>query len=395
MVDTLASDGCGLELPCRSASLGITADDIDSFSDLVLTINTSVLSEDPWREFLLKLSAQIDAKHGTLILVPPKTRGQGAMYTPTSTPQSIQEYLDRYLEIDPFVNLPEGQVTALYEYVGQSVIDRSPDVRAWLESIDASHILGVDLRIGSGFEARLRLSRAPGGPPFTHQERRWVEKIIPHLRQALELYQKLESSRSERAVMLDTTEQFAVGTALLDADFRVLKLNEVAASILAEADGLQLVAGRIVLAQAALDKAFRALLTEVRQGQGALRRLFPIERPSGRPEVTAAIQPVPVHDFMHSASTPVIAIFLTDPSRSRVIEGSVVSKLFALTPTEGNIAAALANGLSVSDVAEQLGIAENTVRAHLRSIFPKIGIKRQLQLVNIIHASFPPGISSS
>ncbi|HEY4545871.1 MAG TPA: hypothetical protein VIG90_05540, partial [Pedomonas sp.] len=230
--------------------MGIPADDIDSFSDLVLTINTSVLSEDPWREFLLKLSTQIDAKHGTLILVPPKTKGQGAMFTPTSTPQSIQEYLDRYLEIDPFVNLPEGQVTELYEYVGQSTIDRSPDVRAWLESIDASHILGVDLRIGSGFEARLRLSRAPGGPPFTPDERRWVEKIIPHLRQALELYQKLESSRSERAVMLDTTEQFAVGTVLLDADFRVLKLNEVAASILAEVDGLQLVAGRIVLNQA-------------------------------------------------------------------------------------------------------------------------------------------------
>lgn len=375
--------------------MGIPADDIDSFSDLVLTINTSVLSEDPWREFLLKLSTQIDAKHGTLILVPPKTKGQGAMFTPTSTPQSIQEYLDRYLEIDPFVNLPEGQVTELYEYVGQSTIDRSPDVRAWLESIDASHILGVDLRIGSGFEARLRLSRAPGGPPFTPDERRWVEKIIPHLRQALELYQKLESSRSERAVMLDTTEQFAVGTVLLDADFRVLKLNEVAASILAEVDGLQLVAGRIVLDQAARDKAFRALLTEVRQGVGAARRLFSIERPSGRPEVAAVVQPVPVRDFMQSASTPVIAIFLTDPSRSRVIEGSVVSKLFALTPTEGNIAAALANGLSVSDVAQKLGIAENTVRAHLRSIFPKIGIKRQLQLVNIIHASFPGGISSS
>jgi len=374
--------------------LGIPTDYLDSFSDLVLTLNTSVLGDDPWHSFLLKLSAQIDAKHGTLILVPPKAKGTGAVFTPTTTPQAIQEYLDRYLEIDPFVNLPEGQVTELYEYVGQSVIDRSPDVRAWLSSIDASHILGVDLRIGSGFEARLRLSRAPGGPPFTADERQWVEKIIPHLRQGLELYQKLESSRSERAVMLDTAEQFAVGTVLLDAGYRVLKLNEVAASILAEADGLRLVASRIVLDQPGSDKAFRTLLTEVRSGEGAARRLFSIERPSGRAEVTAVVQPVPVHSFMQAASTPVIALFLTDPSRKRVIEGAVVSKLFALTPTEGNIAAALANGLSVSDVAQQLGIAENTVRAHLRSIFPKIGIKRQLQLVNIIHASFPAGLSA-
>jgi len=375
--------------------LGIPADEIDRFSELVLTLNTSVLDEDPWRDFLLKVSAQIDAKHGTLILVPPKDRGQGAVFTPTSTPQEIQDYIDRYLEIDPFVNLPEGQVTALYDYVGQSVIDRSPDVKAWLASVDASHILGVDLRIGSGFEARLRLSRAPGGPPFTPEERRWVAKIVPHLRQALELYQKFESARSERAVMLDTTEQFAIGTILLDADFKVVKLNEVAASILAEDDGLRIAGERIALAEAARNREFRSVLAEVRAGQSTVRRLITIERLSDRPELTAVIQPVPVHAFMQSASNPVIAIFLTDPSRSRVIEGAVVSKLFALTPTEGNIAAGLANGLSVSELARRMEISENTVRAHLRSIFPKIGIKRQTQLVNIIHTSFPTGISGT
>lgn len=370
-------------------------DDIDSFSQLVLTLHTSVLGDDPWREFLLGLSARVNAKHGTLILVPPKDRGREAVITPTSTPQEIQNYIDRFLAIDPFVNLPEGQVTTLYDYVGQSVLEQSPDIKAYLETADASHILGVDLRIGSGFEARLRLSRAPGGPPFTPEECLWVEKIIPHLRQALELYQKLQSSSSERAVMLDATEQFAIGTILLDADFNVLKLNEVAASILAEADGLKISGQRIVLSQPARNKEFRALLAEVRMAPTATRRLFTIERLSGRPEITAVIQPVPVHTFMHSALTPVLAIFLTDPSRSRVIEGAVVSKLFGLTPTEGNIAAALANGLSVSDVAQQLGIAENTVRAHLRSIFPKIGIKRQTQLVNIIHASFPAGLAAS
>lgn len=278
--------------------------------------------------------------------------------------------------------------------MGQSVLDRSPNIKAYLETADASHILGVDLRIGSGFEARLRLSRAPGGPPFTPGERRWVEKIVPHLRQALELYQKLESSRSEKAVMLDATEQFAVGTILLDADFNVLKLNEVAASILAEDDGLSMTGGRITLAHVAQDKEFRVLLEDVRAGQNPPRRLFTIERMSDRPELTAVVQLVPVHSFMQSASNPVVAIFLTDPARSRVIEGAVVSKLFSLTPTEGNIAAGLANGLSVSELAQRMGISENTGRAHLRSIFPKIGIKRQTQLVNIIHASFPAGMSA-
>lgn len=97
----------------RSVPLGTSADELDCFSELILMLNTSVLGDDPWRDFLLKLSARINAKHGTLILVPPKDRGREAVITPTSTPQEIQDYIDRFLAIDPFVNLPEGQVTAL------------------------------------------------------------------------------------------------------------------------------------------------------------------------------------------------------------------------------------------------------------------------------------------
>ena len=264
--------------PAGDVALGIPSDPVDAFSTLVLSLSTSLVSDDPWRGFLLELSRQIAAKHGTLILVPPDAGGRGTMTTPTSTPHEIQEYIDRYLEIDPFVRLPEGQVVALFEYVGRETLEQLPDYREWLAAVDASHILGVDMRLASGYEARLRLSRAPGGRAFTPEERRWVEKILPHLRQALEIYQRLELSQYERAVMFDTVEQFAVGTVLLDSGFRVLKLNEVAASILAEADGIALIDGQVVLTDADADGAFRATMAAVRDASTSGRQLFPVKR---------------------------------------------------------------------------------------------------------------------
>ncbi|WP_176593749.1 LuxR family transcriptional regulator [Sphingobium sp. EM0848] len=376
--------------------MGIPVDPVESFSTLVLSLNTSLVSDNPWRRFLLELSAQIDAKHGTLILVPPDAGGRGTMITPTSTPQEIQEYIDRYLLIDPFVRLPEGQVVAHYEYIGPAALENvPPDYKEWLGSIDASHILGVDLRLASGFEARLRLSRAPGGDAFTPDERRWVEKILPHLRQALEIYQRLELSRSERAVMIDTVEQFSVGTVLLDAAFSVLKVNEVAASILAEADGMKLADGKILLSNAEADRDFNVLLAEAREAPAGARNLFPVERPSGRGDIMVIVQPVPIPEFMHAGAVPAVALLITDPARNRQIDGTTVCRLFGLTPTEGAISAALANGASVGEAAQQLGIADNTVRAHLRSIFSKLGVNRQLQLVHLIHTSFPETLSAS
>ncbi len=92
---------------------------------------------------------------------------------------------------------------------------------------------------------------------------------------------------------------------------------------------------------------------------------------------------------MHGGTTPAIALFLGDPERQCVVTSDALRELFAFTPTEASIAASLANGVSVIETAHRLGIAENTVRAHLRSIFAKTGASRQSQLVHLIHTSLP------
>jgi DNA-binding CsgD family transcriptional regulator len=359
------------------------------FSRLLLTLNTSLLSDDPWRDFLLILRDQTHARYGTLILTPPDP-SLTTMITPTATSESIQRYLDRYLEIDPFVGLPEGKVVTLYEYVGEAALKNTTYYKEWVETMDGSHVLGVDLRMSGGYEARLRLTRAPGGEPFDREETRLVEEIVPHLRQAIELYQRLETSRSEQAVMIGAIEQFAVGTVILDHHLKVLKMNEVAASILADGDGIKLVGGRVALSNPARDAEFRKRLKEAVSASGTSgRSVFLAERPSGHRDIGIVMQPVQIPGFMHTGSAPAIALFLGDPERQCVVTSDAVRKLFNFTPTEAAISASLANGVSVIDTAHRLGIAENTVRAHLRSIFAKTGVARQSQLVHLIHTSLP------
>ena len=50
------------------------------------------------------------------------------------------------------------------------------------------------------------------------------------------------------------------------------------------------------------------------------------------------------------------------------------------------LAAALASGRSLVEAADTLGIAHNTARAHLRSIFAKTGARRQSQLVHLLRS---------
>ena len=84
-----------------------------------------------------------------------------------------------------------------------------------------------------------------------------------------------------------------------------------------------------------------------------------------------------------------VALFISDPERQGMVTGSAVRELLPLTPTEAEISASLANGFSVCETATRLGVAETTVRTHLRSIFAKTGVTRQPQLVHLIHTSLP------
>ncbi|KQS84755.1 MULTISPECIES: helix-turn-helix transcriptional regulator [unclassified Rhizobium] len=62
-----------------------------------------------------------------------------------------------------------------------------------------------------------------------------------------------------------------------------------------------------------------------------------------------------------------------------------IRKLLGLTASEAAIAALISQGMTLREIADRKGIAYETVRAHLRSIFGKTGTKRQAELVTLLN----------
>ncbi len=62
-----------------------------------------------------------------------------------------------------------------------------------------------------------------------------------------------------------------------------------------------------------------------------------------------------------------------------------VRQLLGLTAAEAAIATLISQGIPLREIAERKGIAYETVRAHLRSIFGKTGTKRQAELVTLLN----------
>ncbi len=66
-------------------------------------------------------------------------------------------------------------------------------------------------------------------------------------------------------------------------------------------------------------------------------------------------------------------------------------KLASLSPREREVALAVAHGASNKEVARRLDITERTVKAHLSTVFEKMGVRDRLQLSLLINGA--PGLA--
>ena len=361
------------------------------FSGLLSGLYAGLLADAPWEDFLRDLALYLDATYATLILTMPGASRPGAIVTPGGDPQTAEDYAESYFTSDPFKGLPEGKVTAFADFV-QGDARTSDFWRDFLEAAGGDQILGVDLRFDSGFEARLRVTRDRSRSNFAAAERDALQGLVPHLRNAIRLFERLQASGAEDGVYRGVVEQMGVAAIILDHDGKLVRANAVAERLLDEADGLALAGGRLRLAAGdahrALEKLLRLLKADADPAAAPPQR-FRIERPSGRRDLGVVAKAVTTPAFMRGGKGAALALFVSDPGQDAAPDPEAIRDLFQLTRMEAMLAAALAGGGSLVEAADRLGIAHNTARSHLRSIFAKTGARRQSQLVHLLHAGVP------
>ncbi|MBA2397202.1 MAG: helix-turn-helix transcriptional regulator [Bradyrhizobium sp.] len=62
----------------------------------------------------------------------------------------------------------------------------------------------------------------------------------------------------------------------------------------------------------------------------------------------------------------------------------LLQALFDLTPAEARTASQITEGKSIEQISFANGIAPNTIRTHLKSVFQKTGVQRQAELVSLL-----------
>jgi len=362
---------------------------LEDFSELVGQLYQGPMENIPWVTFLNQLNRLLNSKYVTFILRPPSTQVDGLMVSTNGTSsEATNSYNKHFYALDPFIGLPDSEVVALSDYLPEAELRQSEFFRNFLEPVDVFHILGVDINTSDGAQCRLRISRGRDDPPFVSDEKTLLARFIPHLEQSIKVHMQLNRIEIERNLYAGAVDQMAVGTIILDETGKVLQTNQVAERLLQEKDGIKQVNDGLQVGSPRDTQEFRRLVRQAmlsqKGNQATVVEAMRVTRPSGRADLGIIVRSVPLAAWSEGKQCPAVVIFISDPEQQSSAPQEIVRALFDFTPAETQLAMLLANGLTLDEASEELGISRNTSRAHLRSTFSKTGVTRQTMLVRLI-----------
>ncbi|MDN0085595.1 helix-turn-helix transcriptional regulator [Crenobacter sp. SG2305] len=362
-------------------------------SALLDSLYEGATENPPWRSFLELLREQLDCSHATLILRPPAQNWSGVMINAghVST-EGLASYNTHFFALDPFIGLPENQVVTAAELLGEQAWRENAFYREFVEPHGILHILGADLKVAGGIDCRLRLCRGADDVPFSPYDKAVCRQLLSHLRRAVKMHSTLGQLEVERQMYAGAVDRMLIGTIVLNERGDIIKINRHGQEILAEADGLKLVKGHLQAEYGQEHRELQRLIKQALQqhngGRGSggpsVVEAISLTRPSGNGKIGVLVRAAPEDEWSDSAERPAVVIFLRDPESRSQPSHEIVMRLFDLTPSEAVLATLLADGMTLDEASDEMGIRRNTVRAHLRSIFSKTGVTRQTTLVRVL-----------
>lgn len=348
----------------------------------------SSIDEHSWDECLARLRDLYQANFVTLILRTPRDPDRGVMLVLGAGDAVAGLSFDYPRLQTPLIDPEANQVFTVDDLMSEDAWIASRYYREFCQPRSVHHVLGVDILPPGAGICRFRITRPESQPGFSATEKDFCSRLIPHFKRVLHIRGLLTRHESLNALYSQAAGRLAVATLILDEKGHLIETNALGRDLLAAADGLQLVDGRVAATYSGdnkrLNEAVDGILSAIRSHSGARTGALSIARPSGRPCLGLVLESVASEEWANGNSQPAVAVYVRDVSGTPVVNAKRMRQIFGLTRTEASLAMDLANGASLEEAANTLGMQRSTARAHLRAVFSKTGTRRQTELVRVV-----------
>lgn len=359
--------------------------------ELIDRIYAAADDQTLWPNFLERLAVSLRCAATNLFVQDLRNPAGTALATFNTDPTFQHSYADHYGKINIFLIrgqslLKAGKVWFSDELCPDAESHRSEFYNDWIVPQGHGHgLLGIVFndrsRVGNLGAIRDRRRK-----PFDLEDKRLLGILVPHLQHAVEFQRRASQLEALQASTAEALDHWTTAVFLVDDSGRVLLANRSAEEVLNERDGLLLERGILHGNAPSETGALHQSIREVSCPgllDGISRRTLTMSRPSGKRPLSVFVSPTRWRELFFNAPGSAL-VFVTDPERAHAPSSEILQRAYGLTPAEANVAALLATGKDIHEIADAICVRQNTIRIQLKRIFDKTGTRRQAELVKLI-----------
>jgi DNA-binding CsgD family transcriptional regulator len=368
-----------------------------SFLRFIELIYDAVERPQQWRELFEQLRHAIGTKSIHMLGL---DKQQGALSYSEGANLPVEgelAYMQQYLLIDPRVPMITGKPTFAWTHCPQELPPELVDTHPLYQELLLPHDRGFmsACKLLDTPEATIIFSTLGGARegPLTPAAIAFLDRLLPHLARACRLGIRNFVYSTQALVGHLLVDKLRQPVILMTSGGGVLHTNQAAQELLRSTDLVRVDEGKLQLPVpqmrdllqrcASLEQAIKV------EGEAAAAaagfQSLRIESGAGGESLYAFFTVLSPNAAMGSFGLrPVVMLMFYHPRSAPAIDANLLYAVFGLTPAECRIAVLLAEGLSLKQIANELGTQYETVRKQLGSIYQKTATNRQPELIRLL-----------
>ena len=366
---------------------------------LIAQLYSAASGRIPWEEPLTALCQMMDTFAIQLMAVDRKTGGLLFSHVVgKSTPLDHLAYIRTYNRIDPrlpiLLSLPDTGWAHCRDHISDEVVATHPFYQEFLIPIGGRYVSGTKLVHDESVTILIGVHRGNGSNPLNAKEIDFLEALRFHFVQALENYRYLVAKHYALSMGFAILDGLHQPTLLIDASKSIHYANLAAKELLESKKYICEYRG--TLACLNVDDN-NELVTEVLEMSGntidlpqSNRRYMRLRGASITSPVGVCLSPLRPREVMGAfGNVPLLMVVVHEATNHAKPDPFMLAEVFDLTPAEVQVAIAIAEGLSIEEIAQRRRVAIGTIREQLKAVFSKTQTSRQSDLVRRLIALSP------
>ena len=367
----------------------------EAFERVLASLHEAMLDETRWPA----TSVLIDAACGTVgnsLIVRDGSQDKsrvffvGLYYRGERRAEWERNYLAVYHPINEgvprFRQLPDSRVVPTAALYTPAELKTSPTYNEAFLAAQCQNGLNVRLDGPAGSHLAWTLHDPLSRDGWGTAQLSMVNALLPHLRQCIRVRHTLAKATALGASLTGLLDSRRIGVLYLDRRGQIVEANDRARAILRAGDGLVdrdgELAARTPADHVRLARLIAAALPTSRTP--AVSGSMPLQRDALRVPFVVHVKPLGTPSLDLGVGLAAALVLIAEPGYVARIDSALVAAVLGLTPVEGQVAAWLAEGRTVHEIAAATGRTPGAVYWSLNQIYRKQGIARQADLVRLV-----------